>query len=191
MCLSGGAIAGIVVGSVVVFLVLLYLFLRWYTWRKARRIDPTMPRVAVNAKEYAGQWYEIAAFPTWFESGCVNTTARYVPAAHGQLQVINRCYRNGAWDESVGTAYPTGHDGVLAVEFFPGIYGNYTVTYRDPDTSIVTNADRSTLWILSRRPRISGAKKTKLLRWLEKHRFDTERLRFTHQFEHVASPKSV
>lgn len=182
MSLSGGAIAGVVVGSVIVFLLLLYLFLRWYTWRKANRIDPTMPRVKIDPQEYAGDWYEIASYPTWFEAGCMNSTARYVPGRN-HIKVINRCFRNGHWEESVGQAHPTDYDGVFAVDFFPGVYGNYTVTYRDPNTAIVTNTDRTTLWILSRQAHVSGAKKTKLLRWLEKHRFDTRRLKFGQRVE--------
>lgn len=186
MSLSAGAIAGITVGSVVVGLILLYLFLRWYTWRRANRIDPTMPRESVDLDEYAGQWYEVAAYPTWFEAGCVNSTARYVREGD-HLRVINRCFRNGHWEEAVGRAQPTQHEGVLAVDFFPGLYGNYTVTYRDPETSIVTNANRSTLWILSRHRQISSHKKTKLLRWLQAHGFDTSRLKFTPQWVHTGS----
>lgn len=178
MSLSGGAIAGIVVGSVVVFLLVLYVFVRWHTWRRANRIDPRMPRVAVDPHEYAGKWYEIAAYPTWFEAGCVNSTARYIPERN-HMKVINRCYRNGHWEESIGRAHQTDHDGVFAVDFFPGIYGNYTVTYRDRDTAMVTNTDRTTLWILSRHEEISDAKKNKLLHWLQQHKFDTERLKFT------------
>lgn len=189
MSLSAGAIAGIVVGSVVAFLILLYVFLRWYTWRKANRIDPKMPRVAIDPREYAGRWYEIAAYPTWFEAGCVNAEARYVPE-RDHLKVINRCYRNGQWEESVGRAHQTDYEGVFAVDFFPGIYGNYTVTYRDPETAIVTNADRTTLWILSRQRQISGQKKTKLLHWLENHRFDTDRLKFQHHYEQVTQAES-
>ncbi len=184
MSLSGGAIAGIVVGSVVVFLILLYLFLRWYTWRRANRISPDVPRVPVNPREYSGKWYEVASYPAWFQADCTNSTAKYtVEGDH--LKVVNRCYRYGGWSEAVGRAHKTDHEGVFAVDFFPGIYGNYTVTYRDPDTSIVTNADKDKLWILSRRQEISGQKKTKLLAWLKKHDFDTEKLKFTHQFRHV------
>lgn len=183
MSLSSGAIVGIVIGSVVVFLILLYIFIRWYTWRKANRIDPDMPRVFVNPKEYSGKWYEIAANPAWFESGCVSTTATYTPQKD-YMEVLNRCYRNGRWDDAHGRAYKTDHDGVFAVEFFPGVYGNYTVTYRDTDTSIVTNTDRTSLWILSRHPTVSSTKMTRLLKWLKDHDFDTSKLVHTTHLVH-------
>jgi len=99
--------------------------------------------------------------------------------------VVNRCFRYGSWDEAVGRAHRTNYEGVFAVDFFPGIYGNYTVTYRDPETSIVTNTDKDKLWILSRKQEISGQKKTKLLAWLKRHDFDTDKLKFTHQFQGV------
>lgn len=178
MTWSAGAVAGVVVGALVITLLLLYLFARWYTWRRANRVNPVIPRVALDVNEYAGEWHELASYPTWFEKGCSHTTARYVPEGD-TLKIINRCFRRGHWEEAVGRAYPTDFEGVLAVEFFPGLYGNYTVTYRDPQTAIVTNPDRSTLWILSRKPRISGKKKTSLLRWLQTHHFNTDRLTFS------------
>lgn len=172
---SGPELAAIIIASVSVFLVLVYLFLKWYTWRRATRVDPSVPRVAIDMNEYAGKWYEIASYPSWFEAGCKNVTATYKPE-QGNIKVMNACYRNGRFEESIGTAYPTGHYGMLAVEFVPGIYGNYTVTYRDHDTSIVTNQDRSYLWILSRHPTMNAAKKAKLIQWLRTHDFNTEKL---------------
>jgi apolipoprotein D and lipocalin family protein len=181
MALAGWQIALIVIGSVLLFLILLYLFLRWYTWRKVNRIDPSMPRVKIDAKEYAGKWYEIAHNPEWFEYNCKNTTAAYIPTKENRIRVVNRCFRNGTWSESLGWAYPTDYDGVYGVSFFPGIYGNYTVTYRDSDTSIVTNTDKTSLWILSRKKEITPQKKAHLLKWLEKENFNTSKLQFTDQ----------
>jgi len=180
MTLSTGAIVGIVIGSVLVFLLLVYLYLRWYTWRKAQRVNPDIPRVKIDPKEYAGKWYEIARYPQWYEQGCSDVTATYTPEGNA-VRVVNKCFRDDHWTTARGWAYPTKSDGVFGVEFFPGIYGNYTVTYRDPETSMVTNSDRTNLWILSRKPSITRAKKHKLLQWLQKEKFDTQPLYFTPQ----------
>jgi apolipoprotein D and lipocalin family protein len=183
MALQGWQIALIVIGAVLLFLVLMYLFFRWYTWRKVNtQINPTLPRVPINPQEYQGVWFEIARYPVWFEEGCSRTKAIYsIDPSNDRIRVQNQCIRNGSLTESQGWAYPTKHDGVLGVSFFPGIYGNYTVTYRDSNTSIVTNPNKSTLWILSRSPVISDSKRKQLLQWLEKHDFSLEKLQFTNQ----------
>lgn len=166
----------IVIGSLLIFLAFLYLFFSWYSWKRCNRVNPSVPNVAVDAKEYSGTWYEIAAYPKWFEKGCSHTTAKYTPNKEGLL-VENSCMRNGSMTTSRGQAYPTKYPGVFGVSFFPGIYGNYTVTYRDPQTSIVTNPDKSTLWILSRTPNL--AHKDRIMRWLKEHNFDTTKLKWT------------
>jgi apolipoprotein D and lipocalin family protein len=176
--MSPYTIASIVISSAVCFILLLYIFLRWYTWRRANRINPDIPRVPVNPSEYAGTWFEIASYPAWFQRGCTQTKAHYEPK-NDYIEVKNTCFRNGQWTDIYGSAYKTDYDGVLAVEFFPGLYGNYTVTYRDKSTSIVTNVDKSKLWILSRKVTMSEKKKQKLLTWLKSHHFDTEKLQFS------------
>ncbi len=173
-------IALIVIACVIVFILLFYLFLRWYTWRQVKQLNPNVPRVNVDLQKYSGKWYEIANIPKWFERGCKNTTALYVPNAEG-LKVYNRCFADGEWKESVGQAYTTGIDGVLGVSFFPGIYGNYTVTYNDQDVSVVTNQDKSTLWILSRTPSLTSDKKRKVMDWLQTHQFPIDKLQWPQQ----------
>ena len=176
-------IALIVIASISVFIVLLYFVLRWYTWRRVRILNPSIPRVKIDSYEYAGTWYEIGHNPEWFEKGCTNTTANYEVLPSG-IQVKNKCFTNGAWKESVGMAYPTEHDGVLGVSFFPGIYGNYTVTYRDPQTSIVTNQQGTSLWILSRSRDISQQEKHRLQEWLIEHEFNLSKFQWTKTLTH-------
>ena len=180
MSLTSGEIVAIVVASVVLFVVILWLWLSWYTWRKVKRVNPDIPRVKIDPQEYRGRWYEVARYPQWFEKGCSDVTATYTPTDDG-IKVENKCYRNNDWSISEGWAYPAGPEGILGVSFFPGVYGQYMVTYRDPDTSIVTNADRTSLWVLSRKPSITRSKRKKLLQWLQHESFDTKPLEFTAQ----------
>jgi apolipoprotein D and lipocalin family protein len=160
---------------VVCALLLLWALIAWWTWRRLRFVNPTMPRVPIDPHEYQGTWYEIARYPQWFEKGCTHVTATYIPEAN-RIRVVNRCTRHGKPTESSGWAYPTSHEGVLGVSFFPGIYGNYTVTYRDPTTSIVTDPQRKSLWILSRHKTLTKNKEKQIWQWLRDHDFDTDPL---------------
>jgi apolipoprotein D and lipocalin family protein len=180
MSFTGGEIAGIVIASTVLILFLLYLFLRWYTWRKLSHFDVTIPRETIDPEEYQGTWYEIARYPKLYEEGCSRVKAIYTLEA-GNIRIENQCYKNNQWTSAKGWAYPTDMKCILGVSFFPGIYGSYTVTYRDPDTSIVTDGNRKSLWILSRKSHISQRKRTSLLHWLHQHQFDTRPLTFTYQ----------
>lgn len=177
--MNSGQIVALVIGCVVVLFFLGYWFVSWYTWRKVQRLNPNVPRVKVDLKEYQGRWYEIARYDQWFSKGCGATTANYGINNDGTVSVTNTCQTSTGKQVAEGTAYPTKHDGVLGVSFFPGVYGNYTVTYRDPKTSIVTNQDKSALWILSRSPKISTQKQQRLERWLKDHKFNTNKLIYT------------
>ena len=173
-----GVIIGIVIGILFVLFLVIWLAISIYTWHKLNKLNPHLPRVSIDPKEYAGKWYEIASVPSWFEKGCSHTTAEYT-VEQNRIKVTNKCIRNGKHDVANGYAYPTKHYGVLGVSFFPGIYGNYTVVYRDTKTSIVSDPERNYMWILSRDKQITKSKTLHLMAWLKKHHFDSSRLVFT------------
>jgi apolipoprotein D and lipocalin family protein len=53
---------------------------------------PPPPTVArVDLSRYAGTWYEIAAFPKWFQRGCVASQATYRLRPDGRVDVLNAC----------------------------------------------------------------------------------------------------
>ena len=146
------------------------------TWHKATRIDPEQTREAIDPEEYKGTWYEVAKIPQWFEKGCTEVTATYLPDGD-HLRVLNSCRRaDGRWRVGSGTAYPTGRDGVLAVSFFPGLYGNYTVVKRKPHLSIVSNTDKTSLWILARSPTLPATEWNEIYQWLRDKGYAVDRL---------------
>lgn len=182
MGLSAGIVAVIVIGSILVLTAVVWWALGVYTWKKASAVDPLQTRVKVDPREYSGKWYEIARFPQTFEKNCVNVTAEYEVTKEegGPLRVTNRCQDASTkkWRKAKGWAHQTQHDGVFAVSFFPGIYGNYTVVKREADISVVSNPDRTSLWILSRRKSLSKKRFLSLLKWLQKEDYDTELLQY-------------
>lgn len=180
MGLSSGAIVGIVIAATVVVVILLYLFIRWYTWKRAKRFNPEQQLVKIDPNEYSGTWYEVARYPQKFEKGCQDVTANYqYDKKTNRLRIVNRCHlKDGTWKEAHGWAYPTGRDGQLAVEFFPGVYGNYSVVKREPDISVVSNPEKSSLWVLSRKPVMEDKKRKSIFYWLHKNGYDLSKLEY-------------
>jgi apolipoprotein D and lipocalin family protein len=62
----------------------------------------TVPPVELD--RYLGTWFEIASFPQKFQAGCTATTARYSLRADGEIDVGNRCLKNGLEEEARGRA---------------------------------------------------------------------------------------
>ena len=76
----------------------------------------------VDLSRYVGRWYEIASFPTWFQKGCIGSTADYTLRPDGDIDVLNQCRKapDGALDSSRGRAWVTDSatNDKLKVQFF-------------------------------------------------------------------------
>lgn len=119
---------------------------------------PTVGKVDLS--RYIGVWHEVAAFPAWFQDGCVATRAEYRLRDDGKISVTNSC-RDEALDGPARVATATARldpaqtDGSrLLVSFFPPFEGWYWILALDPDYrwSLVGSPDRRYLWILARDP---------------------------------------
>jgi len=124
---------------------------------------PPPPAVArnVDLERYLGTWYEIASYPTWFQRGCVATTADYarVPDEPGVLRVENRCRKervDGELESIEGRARVVDRTdpAKLEVQFFWPFWGDYWILAVDPGYrwALVGHPSRDYLWILSRTP---------------------------------------
>ncbi len=186
MAISWLAWMGIVVGCILaIVLMAWFVASRIYSRSNvaAQQFDPTGPLPQpIDLPDYTtGTWYEIARYPQWFERNCKDVTARYTTSPDGSsdaIRVENTCTdkTTGETRTAVGTAYPTERDGVLAVSFFPGVYGNYTVVKREPRLSIVSNPERSSLWVLSRDRTLEPQQWDAITDWLNANQFNTQRL---------------
>lgn len=144
---------------------------------------------AVDLKKYAGDWYEIARFPAYFEKNCYNTKAHYALNENGTLSITNTCNRRnakGRLRKSTATAYVTdpGRNAKLKLKFFGGLVtGDYEIIEVDDEYryAMVGTADRKYLWIISRTPALSGVYITDLIKKARSLGFETENLRFTYQ----------
>ncbi|MEV0939514.1 lipocalin family protein [Micromonospora wenchangensis] len=131
---------------------------------------PLTPVADVDVERYAGDWYQVAAIPAIFEIQCYkNVTARYDVQPDGTIGVRNACRTIvGTTSTVTGRARSENPpaDSALTVSFLKlggrWIYlggPNYVVIGLDPDYrwAVVGDPDRSSGFVLSREPALTGA----------------------------------
>jgi len=146
----------------------------------------------VDLDRYLGRWFEIAAFPAWFERDCTATTATYSLRADGDIDVVNRC-RKGALDgkedvaEGRARVVDRATNAKLEVSFFRPFWGDYWILGLGPGPdytyAVVGEPGRDYLWILSRTPVLDSADYDKILAQLREQDYPVDRLVRTRQPE--------
>lgn len=112
------------------------------------------PAKPVELEKYLGRWYEMARYEAPFQRGCEAVTADYSLKEDGGIKVINRCLKNGKFEQAIGKAklVEASNGSKLKVSFFGPFYGDYWVLDRADDYSwsIVGEPSGRYLWILTR-----------------------------------------
>jgi apolipoprotein D and lipocalin family protein len=142
----------------------------------------------VDLARYVGKWYEIAAFPMYFQRQCIgDTTAEYALRPDGDIAVVNRCRTEDGFDEATGRAWAVEGAGNarLKVSFFWPFRADYWIVGLDDDYrwAVVGNPNRKYLWVLSRTPRLPKDQLDRALQAAARQGFDLERLKYTAQGE--------
>ncbi len=146
--------------------------------------DVTMGSIALfDPARYAGRWYEIASYPTPFQSGCHDTQAVYSLRPDGALDVSNTCVgRDGELRRIGGLARPVG-PGRLDVTFetVPFLTAPYWVLWVDEGyrTAVVGVPSGRAAWILNRDPDIPSDRLIAAREILAFNGYDLSRLRET------------
>jgi apolipoprotein D and lipocalin family protein len=144
----------------------------------------------VDLTRYAGQWFEIARFPNWFQKKCAGDVAViYSLRDDGRLTVDNRCRNAGGGTErAVGVARLATTDGSnsrlkvrfapSALSFLPFVWADYWVIELADDYSyaVVGTPNRDYLWFLSRTPSVSPDIYDRLVQAAAAQGFDTTRV---------------
>ncbi len=150
--------------------------------------NPPSTASRVDLKQYAGEWHEIARFPTWFQRDCARAvTATYTLKEDGTVKVDNRCIaENGETKRSVGTArvVPESGNSKLKVSFFWPFEGDYWILALDEkayEWALVGSPSRDYLWVLAREPAISDALYERILAEAVARGFDATKLERTPQ----------
>lgn len=153
---------------------------------RADDLPPVTGVPALDLQRYAGRWYEIAAFPMFFQRNCVgDTTADYALTPEGAVAVTNRCRTADGFDEARGKATVVEGSGNarLKVSFFWPFRSDYWVIGLDPDYrwAAVGNPNRKYLWILSRTPALAPELLEAALKAAAGQGYDLGQLRYTKQ----------
>src|SRR4029079_612769 len=154
----------------------------------ARDPRPVTPVASVDLERYAGDWFEIARLPNWFERRCVaDVTASYRLRPDGRLDVVNRCRtRKGSLTaRGVARVVDDRSRGRLKVRFAPAplsflpfVWGDYWILgLGDACAGALGGTPaRRCLWILSRATRLADACLLRALDLAHAGGFDTDAL---------------
>lgn len=155
----------------------------------ARADAPPVQSVAqIDLSRYVGKWYEIAAFPMYFQRNCIaDTTAEYTLRPDGELTVDNRCRTATGIDQAIGRAWVAegAGPGQLKVSFFWPFRSDYWVIGLDADYrwAVVGHPNRKYLWILSRTPQLPAAEMARAQQAATAQGYDLGLLKITRQTE--------
>jgi apolipoprotein D and lipocalin family protein len=151
--------------------------------------DPPLATVdKVDIARYVGKWYEIAKYPVVFENGCFGVTADYSLNDDGTVRVFNTCRAaDGTIANTIeGHAAATDptNNAKLMVYFFGPFGAPYWIIElgNDYEYAVVGDPTRSTLWILSRTPKLDDATYQAILSRLPEKGYDPSRLELMPQF---------
>lgn len=174
-------------------------------WAQSPAPAPLAALPSLDVPAYMGTWYQVAWFPNRFQSQCASdTAATYRQLEGGQVEVVNRCRRaDGSIDDVTGVARPAGsalagtqlQPAQLEVSFLPKalrwlpIWGSYWVIQLADDGryAVVSEAQRSYLWVLSRTPKLLPADETEIRSRLVQQGFDLARWQ---SHPHTAPPSA-
>ena len=164
----------------------LFLFALAWLPLPALAETPVASVARVDLSRYAGKWFEIAAFPMYFQRDCVgDTTAEYALATDGSVSVTNRCRTDSGFDEADGkaTVVEGSNNARLKVSFFWPFRSDYWVIGLDPDYrwAVVGNPNRRFLWVLSRTPQLPQEMLDAALKAAADQGYDLKQLRYTAQ----------
>ena len=169
--------------------ILNYFILFFFFMTTANSDSQTLKTVPfVDLHKYSGKWYEIAAYPQWFEMGCHCSTAEYTLTDKDYVIVVNRCNKdsvNGREAYSKGKVFVDKNSGnaKLKVQFFWPFKGKYWIIDLADDYSfaVVSHPNRKYLWILSRTPKMDEGVYQQILMRLKENGFDLSKLQVSPQ----------
>lgn len=142
-----------------------------------------------DPKKYLGTWYQIAHYPSWFEGSATYNTKAVYEKDGDKIKVTNSTNVGGSINVAKGTAVYLG-DRKFNVAFPPQkntTDANYVIQKLWKLNgkyiwSIVTNSDKSQLYVLSRKRNPSLKQVNRVFAYLKKN-FDMNKIVMTGQYE--------
>ena len=143
---------------------------------------PTVPRVELD--RFMGDWYVIAAIPTFIEKDAYNAVESYRLDEDGTV-ATTFTFRKGAFDGPLKTYRPRGFirdtetNAEWGMRFVWPFKGEFLIVYLSEDYSrtVIGRSKRDYVWIMARTPSIPDAEYDGLVTRLEEMGYDTGKLR--------------
>ncbi|NLB21085.1 MAG: hypothetical protein GX829_09780 [Clostridium sp.] len=139
----------------------------------------------LDLTRYLGKWYEVGKLSAKEQKGLDNVTATYSLKKNGKIKVHNQGYKNGKQKGIKGSAWLRNESctGGLYVRFFWPLKGEYNVIKLAEDYryAVVMGESKSSLWILSRTPKMNKEDGQEIVDFLDSFGFDIQKLIKTKQ----------
>jgi apolipoprotein D and lipocalin family protein len=137
----------------------------------------------VDLQRFMGDWFVIAAIPTFIERQAHNAIESYRLADDGTVST-SFTFRDGGFDGPLRRYTPTGYvrddsAAVWGMQFIWPIRAEYRVAYLDPayQETIIGRTARDYVWIMARSPSIGEAEYQRLVEKVRALGYDTNQLR--------------
>ena len=146
---------------------------------------------SVDLDRFMGNWYVIAATPTFVDRHAVDAVESYRKEADGSI-ATTYTFRDGGFGAPLETYRPRGFvepgtgNAVWRMQFVWPIRSDYRIAWLAPDYSrvVVAREERDFAWIMARSPRIPEAEIEELYAFLRANGYDTGKLRRIPQSAH-------
>jgi apolipoprotein D and lipocalin family protein len=138
----------------------------------------------VDLPKFMGDWYVIAAIPTFIETESFNAIENYQLNADGTIATTFTFYK-GSIDGPLKTYQPKGFvtpdsgNALWGMQFIWPIKAEYRITYLDPDyqRTIIARNSRDYVWIMARTPQITDAQYKEMTDLIVGYGYDLSKLR--------------
>jgi len=138
----------------------------------------------VDLDRFMGDWYVIAHIPTRFDDDAYNAVESYQRVAPRRIDTVYT-FREGGFDGELQRMEPTGFvedtasNAVWGMRFIWPFRADYRIVYVDEAYSktIIGRQKRDYVWIMARRPQLSGDAYDELVRRVAEQGYDTGELR--------------
>ena len=137
----------------------------------------------VDLDRFMGDWYVIAATPTFIDKEAFDAVESYRRDGHSIATTYT--FRDGGFDGPANKYTPRGFvvpgtgNAVWGMQFVWPIEADYRIAWLAPDYSrvVIGREKRDYAWIMARTPQIPDAQLDELLGFLRANGYDTGKLR--------------
>lgn len=147
-------------------------------------LGPIRTEAQVDLKRFMGDWYVIAAIPTFIEKESYNATETYELGEDNRILTTFK-FRKGGFDGKEKVYNPVGFvreetgNAVWGMQFIWPIKAEYRVVFVNSEYSltVIGRTKRDYVWVMARTPTISDEAYEKMLMLLEEEGYDLSKLR--------------